>query len=141
DDFNATNGDSHEGSGSFNYDRTKYYFTRCEGPECAIFVTKKENGRWQVAQRLNDNINPKGTESKHPSVSISGDTIFFVSSREGTVGQNDIYFSTSQSEEQWGPAKNMGNTINTAWNEGSPFYFSKENILVISSQGHAGYGG
>jgi peptidoglycan-associated lipoprotein len=141
DDFNKTNDESHEGSGSFNHNRTKYYYTRCEGPECAIFVTKIENGKWQPGQRLNDNINQKGTESKHPSLNIAGDTLFFVSNREGTFGQNDIYFSTRQSDEQWSPATNMGAKINTPWNEGSPFYFSKENILVISSQGHAGYGG
>jgi peptidoglycan-associated lipoprotein len=141
DEFYKTNAASHEGAGSFNFNRTKYYFTRCEGPECAIFVTKIENGIWQPAQRLNDNINPKGTESKHPSVDIGGDTLFFVSNRPGSIGQNDIYFSTKQDDEQWGPAKNMGEKINTSWNEASPFYFSKENILVISSQGHAGYGG
>jgi peptidoglycan-associated lipoprotein len=141
DDFYKTNGTSHEGSGSFNFTRTKYYFTRCEGAECAIFVTKIENGRWQPAQKLNDNINPKGTESKHPSLNIGSDTIFFVSNREGTIGQNDIYFSVRQADEQWGPAKNLGDKINTPWNEGSPFFFSKENIMVISSQGHAGYGG
>ena len=129
DDFDKTNGDVHEGSGSFNHDFTKYYFTRCNGPECAIFYTKIQNGKWLPEEKLNTNINPNGSESKHPALSMSGDTLFFISNRAGGFGGNDVYMSVASGENQWGPVKNLGNKINTAWMEGSPFYFSKEKII------------
>ncbi len=141
DNFDKTNESFHEGTGCFNFSNTKYYFTRCDGPDCAIYYTKITNGKWGDPIRLNDLINPKGTESKHPSLSISGDTLFFVSNRAGGHGMNDLYLSIAVGEDQWSAPKNLGTQINTKFNESSPFFLSKEKLLVFASQGHAGYGG
>jgi len=141
DGFDKTNENFHEGTGSFNATESKYYFTRCDGPECAIYYTKITNGKWGDPVRLNDLINLKGTESKHPALSITGDTLFFVSNRTGGQGMNDLYYSVSAGEDQWGAPKNLGPQINTKFNENSPFFLSREKLLVFASQGHAGYGG
>ncbi len=141
DDFDKTNQSFHEGTGSFNSNFTKYYFTRCDGPDCSIFYTKLVNGKWAEPTKLNASINTTGSESKHPSLSITGDTIFFISNRPGGHGMNDIYWSVSKGEDNWGLARNAGNKVNTKFNEASPFFLSKEKILVFASQGHAGYGG
>ncbi len=141
DDFDKTNQSFHEGTGSFNSNFTKYYFTRCDGPDCSIFYTTFLNGKWAEPTKLNTSINANGTESKHPSLSITGDTLFFVSNRSGGQGMNDIYWSVSKGEDNWGLARNAGNKVNTKFNEASPFFLSKEKILVFASQGHAGYGG
>jgi len=141
DNFDKTNESFHEGTGSFNATGSKYYFTRCDGPDCAIYYTKITNAKWGDPIRLNDAINLKGTESKHPTLSITGDTLFFVSNRSGGYGMNDLYFSKASGEDQWGAPKNLGPEINTKFNESSPFYLSKEKLLVFASQGHAGYGG
>lgn len=141
DNFDKTNESFHEGTGSFNTNNTKYYFTRCDGPDCAIYYTKITNGKWGDPIRLNDAINLKGTESKHPSLSATGDTLFFVSNRPGGHGMNDLYYSSATREDQWSAPKNLGPQINTKFNESSPFFLSKEKLLVFASQGHAGYGG
>jgi peptidoglycan-associated lipoprotein len=141
DNFDKTNENFHEGTGSFNAAESKYYFTRCDGPDCAIYYTKITNGQWADPVRLNDLINQKGTESKHPALSITGDTLFFVSNRPGGYGMNDLYFSIASAEDQWAAPKNLGPQINSKFNENSPFFLSKEKLLVFASQGHAGYGG
>lgn len=141
DNFDKTNQSFHEGTGSFTSDFTKYYFTRCDGPDCAIYYTKIANSKWSEPVKLNEAINLKGTESKHPTLSATGDTLFFVSNRQGGVGMNDLYLSVSKGEDNWSAPKNMGTQINTKFNESSPFFLSKDKILIFSSQGHAGYGG
>ncbi|GHN03283.1 hypothetical protein WSM22_47720 [Cytophagales bacterium WSM2-2] len=141
DDFEKINGESNEGAGVYANNFTKYYFTKCSGSDCNIFVTTFSNGKWQPEIKLNDNINQKNTESKHPALSVSGDTLFFISNRPGGYGMNDVYYSLSKGDDQWGQAKNLGKIVNTPFNEVSPFYFSTEKILIIASQGHPGYGG
>ncbi len=141
DNFDKTNQSFHEGTGSFTSNFSKYYFTRCDGPDCAIYYTKILNSKWSEPVKLNEAINVKGTESKHPTLSVTGDTLFFVSNRSGGMGMNDIYLSVVKGEDNWSTPKNLGIHINTKFNESSPFFLSKEKILVFSSQGHAGYGG
>lgn len=43
--------------------------------------------------------------------------------------------------ESWGPAINMGDVINSAEDDISPYYSSAFGCLIFSSNGHVGYGG
>ena len=131
----------HDGSGVFNKDFTSFYYTHCDESGCKIYVTKEINGKWVEAVPLNNNINPPRSDSRHPSLTPNGDTLFFVSNRQGTIGGNDIWMSIAARENSWGPAKNLGDHINTAFDEVSPFFDSKEKALFFSSRGHKGHGG
>ena len=133
-----------EGSGSFNRDRTKFYYTNCNeelGSVCHIFVSTLQGGKWSEPVALNRNINQPNYTSKHPSLTPGGDTLFFVSNRKGTIGQDDIWMSIKAGGETWSEAVNLGKQINTPFNEISPFYAPKEKILFFSSEGHRGFGG
>ena len=106
-----------------------------------IFVTKRlPNDRWTVLEKLNENINTKFWES-HATISHDGKKLYFTSNRKGTLGGLDIYVSEMDSTGNWGPAKNMGPTINTIYNEESPFPGEDDNTLYFSSQGHYNMGG
>ena len=133
-----------EGSGSFNSERTKFYYTNCNedlGDVCQIFVSYLSGGRWTEAVALNSNINQEGFTSRHPNLSPGGDTLFFASDREGTLGQLDIWMSLNAGGDNWSPPVNLGNQINTSFNEMSPFYSHSEKVLFFSSGGHRGFGG
>ncbi|MEQ9466724.1 MAG: OmpA family protein [Ekhidna sp.] len=133
-----------DGSGSFNRERTKFYYTNCDediGAFCHIYVSSLEGGRWSEPRALNTNINEFGFSSKHPNLTPGGDTLFYVSDREGGLGQLDIYMSISAGDENWGPPIHLGDQINTPFNEVSPFYDQSERVLFFASNGHRGFGG
>ncbi len=145
DGFDKFNTQWSEGSGSFTADGQYFYFTSCrsnDGADCKIMVSKLEGDKWREPQALNDFINMPGVENKHPYITQGGDTLFFVSDRPGGIGGSDIWMSLQGYDEgSWTPAINLGDIINTASNEITPFYSSKFSCLLFASDGHVGYGG
>ncbi len=137
----ALNTKFNDGSGSYCNENGAYYFTVCgyKAPYCQIFVSFLEDGKFSEPELLPENINFPGRDSKQPGISASGDSLFFVSNRPGGHGGNDIWLSIN-SGSGWGPAMNLGNTVNTSLNENSPFPVMN-NILMFSSDGHQGFGG
>ncbi|MEO1254356.1 MAG: tetratricopeptide repeat protein, partial [Bacteroidota bacterium] len=133
-----------DGSGSFNRERDKFYYTNCDedlGDVCHIYVSHLRGGKWSDPVSLNHNINEIGFNSKHPNLTPGGDTLFFVSDREGGVGQLDVYMSINAGGDNWGPAMHLGAQINTPFNEVSPFFDPAEKVLFFASNGHRGFGG
>lgn len=133
-----------EGSGSFNRERTKFYYTNCNedlGDVCHIYVSYLQGGKWTEAVALNSNINQRGYTSKHPNLTPGGDTLFFASDREGTFGGDDIWMSVNAGGDNWSPPVNLGSQINTSFREMSPFYSPSEKVLFFTSDGHRGFGG
>ena len=149
DDFEKMNSSFSECSGSFSKNKTKYYFTRCDEifvvdnykeVNCVIYVSEFKNGRWEEAKKLNSHINAPMQWNSQPSVSEDGNILFFVSKRPGGIGMQDIWFSTCNGDDQWGPSINLGNGVNTLFSDVSPRYYPNEKVLFFSSNGHGGYG-
>lgn len=138
-EFKNINTSYNEGSASLSQDGKYLYFARCNSPDsygsCDIFVAENlgEKG-WGNVHNLGKNINSTAWDS-HPSLSHSGDTIFFTSDRLGGFGLADIYYSVKDAGGNWQPAKNIGPIINTRNNDVSPFFHHKFNVLYFSSNG------
>ncbi len=133
-----------DGSGAFNKERTKFYYTNCDenlGGVCHIYMSRLSGGKWTDPVALNQNINKVSFYSKHPSLTPSGDTLFFASNRRDGLGQSDIWMSLNAGGDNWGPAIHLGDLINTPFNEISPFYDQKDQVLFFASNGHRGFGG
>ncbi|MEQ8647900.1 MAG: OmpA family protein [Cyclobacteriaceae bacterium] len=146
DDFDIVNDKFDDAAGMFNQDRTKFYFTRCVEAStnvvnCFIYVSKLQKGEWTDPIKLNPNINVQGSNSRQACITVSGDSLFFCSDRDGGVGGYDIYLSTKFGDENWGPAQHLGAQINTPFTESSPFYDHNDRALYFSSDGHRGFGG
>lgn len=141
--FGITNTRYNDGSGCFNSTGNKYYFTVCGmgGPQCRIFVTSFSNNKWNEPVALNEHINYKSFESKHPAISHGGDTLVFSTNRPGGAGKFDLWMSVNSGGEAWGPPMNLGDAVNTKLNELSPAFTAYQNVLFFSSDGHEGYGG
>lgn len=133
-----------DGPGTFNRDRTKFYYTNCDedlNGVCHIYVSTLSGGKWSAPIALNHNINEVDYSSKHPSLTPGGDTLFFASDRKGGLGGLDIWMSLNAGGDNWGPAIHLGNQINTPLNELSPFYDQRDQVLFFASDGHRGFGG
>ena len=144
-DFSDLNTQWLEGTGSFTKDGNTFYFYSCREDldvRCGIMVSYLEDDKWSDPVPLNAYINEPGSENKQPSISATGDTLFFSSNRSGGIGGSDIWMSLKGLEkEAWTPAINMGAVINSPENEITPYYSSIFECLLFASDGHVGYGG
>lgn len=96
-----------------------------------IIIVKKQGGVWTKVADLpfNDPTYSVG----HPSVTSTGDTLYFTSDKPGSIGGTDIYMAI-RTNGVWGEMINLGDKINTAGNEMFPFIY-KDKILVFASNG------
>ncbi len=140
-EFKTINTSYNEGSACLSKDGHYLFFARCNSPDsqgsCDIFMAEQgaEKGGWVNVHNLGTNINSSSWDS-HPSLSHTGDTLFFASDRLGGFGLSDIYYAVKNSDGYWQKAKNIGPIINTRNNEVSPFFHHKFNVLYFSSNGH-----
>ena len=138
-EFTALNTEYNEGSAVLSRDGTTIIFSRCEGEDtfgdCDLYkATMQADSTWSEAKNLGANINSVAWDS-HPSLSHSGDSLYFASDRIGGFGLSDIYFSKRNKDGTWTPAHNMGPVINTRNNDVSPFYHPIYDVLYFSSNG------
>lgn len=125
---------------SLNNDGTELFLYKTGNFDGEIYSSDYVNGKWNPIKKLNRNINTKFYES-HASISADGKKLFFTSNRDGGFGNLDIYVSEKDPSGDWGPAVNLGDTINTPYNEDTPFITENDSDLYFSSEGHNSMGG
>ncbi len=132
-----------EGAQSISPDGKYLFFTGCNRPDgmgrCDIYVSKKEGKDWGQAFNLGKTINSEYWESQ-PSISPDGSTLYFLSNRPGGIGSYDIWKSTLTDEGAWTSPVNLGPTINTLYDESTPFIHADGRTLYFSSNGWPGFG-
>lgn len=138
--FKNINTRHNEGSACLSKDGKKLYFARCNSPDshgnCDLFEAElKPDSTWGNVKNMGAVVNSPAWDS-HPSLSHTGDTLFFASDRLGGFGLSDIYFTVRDKNGKWLKAENLGPTINTRGSEVSPFFHHKHNVLYFSSNGH-----
>ncbi len=133
-----------EGTAAISADGRTLVFTGCNKPDgfgsCDLYVSYKKGNEWSPAENLGENINTFEWESQ-PSLSFDGTILYFVSDRRNGLGKRDIYRSTKIDDGTWSQSQNIGNQINTADDEISPFIHPNGISLFFASDGYAGMGG
>ncbi|MEO0332221.1 MAG: hypothetical protein AAF223_11145, partial [Bacteroidota bacterium] len=138
--FSTINTTADEGPGSLSPDGLTYYFSRIEKGFYQLFVSEFRNGKWREPKLLPQPINFPGYTSKHPAISTSGDTLFFSSDQPGGFGEHDLWMSIREQGE-WQLPINLGSSVNTSFQETSPYWDSEKQSLLFASNGHPGWGG
>lgn len=138
-EFSTINTSYNEGSACLSKDGKYLIFSRCNAPgslgNCDLYVSELGvDSVWSAAKNLGPTVNSTGWDS-HPSLTHTGDTLYFASNRVGGFGLSDIYFSTKDAKGNWTQAKNAGPIVNTRNSEVSPFFHHKFNVLYFSSNG------
>lgn len=140
-----------EGAQCISADGQTLVFTACEEYDgypggrkgygsCDMFIAKKmANGNWGVPENIGKPINTEYWDSQ-PSMSSDGQTIYFVSSRPGGKGGADIWKCTKNEAGKWANLTNLGDSVNTAENEESPYIHPDNKTLYFSSEGWPGMG-
>jgi len=125
---------------ALNSDGTLLLIYKNDNFDGNIYSAEYINDSWTPIRKLNQNINTRFYES-HASISADGKRLYFTSNRDGGNGGLDIYMSEPDPSGDWGPAVNLGSTVNTVYNEDTPFITSNDSLLYFSSEGHSGMGG
>ncbi|MFP4846345.1 OmpA family protein [Winogradskyella sp. PE311] len=146
----AVNTDYHEASVVITNDGKTIYFTRDnitrrnklaydkEGTtHLKLYKASLIDNKWSdiVELPFNDKVYSTG----HPALSADNKTLYFVSDREGGLGQTDIYAVSIKDNGTYGEPENLGEKINTEGREMFPFV-SKDNTLYFSSDGYLNLG-
>lgn len=109
--------------------------------------TGLEDYQWGELENLGPEINTDDGWEAQPSLSADGQTLFFATAREkSTPDANgnptiDIYYAKRGPDGKWGQAQSVGETINSAGQEKSPFMHTDSKTLYFSATGRPGAGG
>ncbi len=118
-----------------------------------LFIYKDDNGngnlyssnysadnQWSTPILLGSDINSEAQET-HVAISPDENTLYFVSDRKGGLGGQDIYFCNKLPNGEWAKAQNIGNAINTPYDEDGVFIHPDGKTMYFSSHGHTSMGG
>jgi len=103
-----------------------------------IFISSKKGRTYQKADYLP--INSLYIETA-ASISPDKNTIFFASKRPAGKGKNDLWMAFKLPTGEWSKALNLGDTINTEFDEDFPHIAPDGKTLYFASSGHYGMGG
>jgi outer membrane protein OmpA-like peptidoglycan-associated protein len=73
-------------------------------------------------------------------VSPDGRAIILAVQRKDSRGNRDLYISLQKPDNTWSEPVSLGNVVNTADFESSPFLAADSRTLYFTSAGHSGYG-
>lgn len=130
----------HDSNIALSNDGQKLLMYKDDNGNGNIYESVQSGDKWSVPVLLPEPINTPQHESS-ASYSPDGKTLYFVSNREGGIGGRDIYFATMGKNGQYENIKNIGNVINTPYDEEGVFMHPDGKTLYFSSQGHKTMGG
>jgi tetratricopeptide (TPR) repeat protein len=125
---------------SMSADGKRLYLVISDEFETLMYVSTLGTRKWEKTKPLNKNINSRYSQT-FASESPDGRQLYFTSDRKGSIGGLDIYVSLKNEKNDWGDAINLGENVNTPFNEETPFVSTDNNTLYFSSEGHNSMGG
>ncbi|PWH81898.1 SPOR domain-containing protein [Brumimicrobium oceani] len=106
-----------------------------------IYTSILRSNKYEDLEIIQDNgINTDAWET-HMAESPDGMRKYFVSDREGGYGGRDIYMIKKLGKDLWSAPENLGPTINTKYDEDSPFISIDNKTMYFSHNGEKSMGG
>ena len=106
-----------------------------------VSVSNNIGGQWSSPKSLHIKNDYNYSERAQYFLSNTQKVLIMSVDREDTKGGRDIYVSFSENDTIWTEPLNLGDDINTAGEESTPFLASDDRTLYFSSNGYSGYGG
>ncbi len=109
------------------------YIYRDDGIKAGdTYFSFKTSEGWSEPTKLKAPLNSPYWEGQM-AFTPSGDTVFFASDREGSIGGKDIWMSVRDKKGKWSEPINLGFPINSPYDEISPAISQSGKILYFSS--------
>ena len=106
-----------------------------QGLNMDIYVGTLQGHKVDNIKKLNKNINTPYCEGA-VSITPDGTKLYFASDRPGGLGGSDIYVSSLNKKGDWDDPVNLGDKVNTKFDEKSPYIHYDGKTLFFSSEGH-----
>jgi outer membrane protein OmpA-like peptidoglycan-associated protein len=137
------NTERNEGAQHISQDGKVLVFTSCDAPDgfggCDLYYSLLTKQGWSQPINIGDVINSEFWESQ-PTIAPDKRALYFAARAPGGMGGSDLYVSYIMPSGKWGPAMNMGPSVNTTGDETSPFIHADNQTLYFASSGLTGYG-
>ena len=109
-----------------------YFAQFYDGVHGYIYVSKYTNGKYSLPERLSDSINDIG--GNHPYIAPDESFIIYDSERpDDTYGTSDLYISFRNKEGKWMKPQNLGEGINSPYDERRAFLTNDRKYLFFAS--------
>ena len=106
-----------------------------------IYVSRlSSSGKWGAPKSMGKPINTTYAELG-ACISPDGKTVYYVSERQGGLGNADIWMAKRKSRSEWNKPENLGSAVNTDEDEGGIFLAPDGKTLFFTSKGHNSMGG
>lgn len=136
----AINTNSNDSPIAISADGTHLFSFRDNGDDHGdIYMSDLINGEWSAPQKLKGQVNSYSWEGSC-SMTADGRQLYFSSERGGGFGGRDIYRATLMPDSTWGNVVNLGDSINTEFDEDAPFIHPDGVTLFFSSKGRNSMG-
>ncbi len=132
-----------EGAQCISADGKTCVITACNRPDgmgsCDLYIMFLKGNKWTEPKNLKS-VNSASWDS-NPSLSADGKYLYFSSGRAGGFGKTDIWrIAIDKEGNARSEAVNLGNEINTQYEELSPFIHPDGKTLYFASNGLPGMG-
>jgi len=105
-----------------------------------LYISHMTNSGWSQPLNMGKPVNSEKWDTQ-PSLSSDGKSMYFVSTRKGSLGLQDIWFTKQDNEGKWSEPINLGENVNTEGYESSPFIHPDGKTLYFTSGNRIGMGG
>ncbi len=132
---------THDGAIALSADGFYLFVYRDSGDDHGdIYLSNSLSGEWSIPEKLKGDVNSYSWEGSC-SMTANGKYLYFSSERGGGFGGKDIYRATLLPDSTWGNVVNLGDSINTAFDDDAPFIHPDGITLFYSSKGKNSMGG
>jgi hypothetical protein len=126
---------------SLSPDGTTLYVFRDNGDDHGdIYQSHLIGDDFSAPEKLKGSVNSFAWDG-HCSVSADGKLMYFSSERVGGKGGKDIWRASLMADSTWGDVVNLGDSVNSAYDEDAPFIHPDGLTLFFSSNGKRSSGG
>jgi Tol biopolymer transport system component len=139
-------GQNQEGNAALSPDGTRLFFwsyrsaAELESPlkqDSDIWFVERDGAGWGMPRRVPPPVNSDARD--YMGSIAAGGELYFSSTREGGMGNGDLYVAR-RSGEDYAPPENLGEAVNSAGNELSPAISPDGQTLVFGSDRAGGFG-
>lgn len=119
-----------------------FYYVNNPDSKNNLQIAEKTKSAYKKSVSIKEKfINTKESEQISATVSNSKDLMIFSSNISNGKGGFDLYFSNKLPNGSWSAPQNIGNEINTPFNENYPYLSNNGKTLYFASEGHSSIGG
>lgn len=106
------------------------------------YSRRRKNDDWSKPKEFEGPFNTSYFETS-ASIASGGKILYFVTENPGgkSIGQGDLWMCERINRKEWGKPVNMGNVLNTPYDEVCVYIHPDGKTLFFSSKGHDSFGG